>query len=909
MNSSSLDFVAKLKNVSLEYGTSKALDDFSLNIPGRKTVGIIGPDGVGKSSLLALISGAREIQKGQIEVLGGDMSSSKFRKNICPKISYMPQGLGRNLYHTLSVFENVDFFARLFDIPSEERKVRIPQLLQAIGLGPFANRPAGKLSGGMKQKLGLCCALIHDPDLLILDEPTTGVDPLSRKHFWGVVASLRELLPDMSVVVASAYMEEAKTFDWLIMVNDGKVLAQGTPEDLLKQGSAKSLEEAYINFLPAEQKRGHTQIKIDKSFQFDPNDIVIEAHDLTMKFGDFVAVDKVNFKISRGVIYGFLGSNGCGKTTTMKMLTGLLPATEGTALLFGEPLKDNLQIREKIGFMTQSFSLYTELSLRQNLVLHARLFSIPEERVESRVKEVAERFGLLEFLDKMPMDLPLGQRQRLSLATALIHSPEILILDEPTSGVDPVARDEFWRELLDLSRNEKVTIFISTHFMNEAERCDNIALMHAGKVLKTGTPDGIIKEEGAEDLEDAFNKVLTAGGAGKEETNTKLELPKKEASSDSQSFSFARLMSYTYRESLEILREPLRLMMAILGSVILLVVMCFGISFDIEDLKFAVLDQDQSQTSRDYILNLSGSKYFTEKSPVTSMEEINDRLVRGDISMALIIPPNFGQELARGAKVEISAWVDGSHPARAESINGYVQGMHASWLNSVMSTTQFKDMMAPPATVEIRYRYNPDVKSIVAMVPAVIPILLMLIPAILTALAVVREKELGSITNLYVTPVSRLEFILGKQLPYVFLATLNFILLVLIARLGFGIVVKGSYMVLLAATVLYVFSSTGLGLLMSSFTKTQVSALFGTAMLTILPAIQFSGLIDPVSSMEGVGAFIGKIYPTSHFLLICQGVFSKGLSFNDVQSSFLALAITAPVIILLSTVLLKKQET
>lgn len=908
MSKQASNFVVKLKNVSLEYGSSKALDDLSLDIPSQKTVGIIGPDGVGKSSLLALISGAREIQKGEIEVLGGDMSSAKFRKNICPKISYMPQGLGKNLYHTLSVFENVDFFARLFDMPKEEREVRIPQLLQAIGLGPFANRPAGKLSGGMKQKLGLCCALIHDPDLLILDEPTTGVDPLSRKHFWGVISSLRKLLPEMSVVVASSYMEEAKAFDWLIMMNDGKVLAQGTPEELLSLGYGATLEEAYINFLPAEKKKDHAQIKIDKDFQFNSSDIVIEAHDLTMKFGDFVAVDKVNFKICRGEIYGFLGSNGCGKTTTMKMLTGLLPATEGTALLFGEPLKDNLQIREKIGFMTQSFSLYTELTLRQNLVLHARLFSIPEEQIKSRVNEVAERFGFIDVLDKMPMDLPLGQRQRLSLATALIHSPEILILDEPTSGVDPVARDGFWKELLELSRKEKVTIFISTHFMNEAERCDNIALMHAGKVLRTGTPDEIIREEKAEDLEDAFNKVLTAGGAGKEETNTQLELPKKNNEIHAQVFSFARLLSYSYRESLEILREPLRLVMAILGSVILLVVMCLGISFDIEDLKFAVLDQDQSQTSRDYALNLSGSKYFSEQKPINSMEEINERLVKGDISMALIIPPNFGQELARGSKVEISAWVDGAHPARAESINGYVQGMHASWLSKMVSTTQFKDMMSPPASVEVRYRYNPDVKSIIAIVPAVIPILLMLIPAILTALAVVREKELGSITNLYVTPVSRLEFILGKQLPYVGMATLNFILLVVIARWGFGVPIKGSYLVLISAAILYLFSSTGFGLLMSSFTKSQVSALFGTTMLTVLPAVQFSGLIDPVSSMEGVGAFIGRIYPTSHFLLICQGIFSKGLRFSDVQTSFYALAITAPVIILLSTLLLKKQE-
>jgi ribosome-dependent ATPase len=326
--------VARLSGVSLRYAKTIALDAVDLAVPAGCMVGLIGPDGVGKSSLLALISGARRVQQGTVEVLGGNMQSRRHRDRVCPAIAYMPQGLGKNLYPALSVEDNLQFFGRLFGHNAVERRRRIDELTKATGLHAFLDRPAGKLSGGMKQKLGLCCALIHDPDMLILDEPTTGVDPLARTQFWSLIAHIREARPGMSVMIATAYMEEAERFDWLVAMDAGRILTTGSPKELHERTGTATLEAAFIALLPEEKKRGHRAVVVPPFA--DGENVAIEARDLTMRFGDFTAVDRVNFRIHRGEIFGFLGSNGCGKTTTMKMLTGLLPPSEGEAWLFGQ---------------------------------------------------------------------------------------------------------------------------------------------------------------------------------------------------------------------------------------------------------------------------------------------------------------------------------------------------------------------------------------------------------------------------------------------------------------------------------------------------------------------------------------------------------------------------------------------
>ncbi|WP_341510269.1 ribosome-associated ATPase/putative transporter RbbA [Bradyrhizobium sp. ISRA442] len=730
--------VIRLEAVGLSYDKTRALDGVTLDIPSARMVGLIGPDGVGKSSLLSLVAGARAIQDGRIQVLGGDMADSTHRRRTCPQIAYMPQGLGKNLYPTLSVFENVDFFGRLFGHDQCEREERIRQLLTDTGLSPFTDRPAGKLSGGMKQKLGLCCALIHDPDLLILDEPTTGVDPLSRRQFWELIETIRKDRPGMSVVVATAYMEEAARFDWLVAMKDGRVLATGTPAKLLQQTGADNLDAAFIALLPEEQRRGYKEVVIPPRAS-DHDDIAIEAERLTVRFGDFTAVDHVSFRIARGEIFGFLGSNGCGKTTTMKVLTGLLPASEGEARLFGHEVDPNdMDVRRRVGYMSQAFSLYSELTIRQNLKLHARLFRLAPDTIEDRVRKMVDDFDLTHVIDALPDALPLGVRQRLSLAVAMIHAPDILILDEPTSGVDPVARDGFWQILSDLSRRDNVTIFVSTHFMNEAERCDRISLMHAGKVMISDTPAGIAERRGGGNLEEAFVAYLKDAIAATDASVARATPHVTEAAtakthgamhSALSFFDPRRMFAYTQREALELRRDPIRATLAILGSLILMFVMGYGINMDVENLSFAVMDRDDTTISRDYVLQIAGSRYFTELAPIADYDDLDRRMRNGELSLAIEIPPGFGRDVARGSNVQIGAWVDGAMPSRAETVRSYVQAMHATWL-----AQRTRQLLGNAATtgdyqLEVRFLYNPDIRSIVAMAPAVIPILLLIIPA------------------------------------------------------------------------------------------------------------------------------------------------------------------------------------
>ncbi|CAJ3000405.1 ABC transporter ATP-binding protein/permease [Burkholderia pseudomallei] len=1066
--------VVRFSDVSLRYGKTVALERITLEIPAGLTIGLIGPDGVGKSSLLALAAGARALQTGAVDALGGDMRSRRHRERVCRRIAYMPQGLGKNLYPTLSVEENLQFFARLFGHDADERRRRIDALTRSTGLFAFLSRPAGKLSGGMKQKLGLCCALIHDPDLLILDEPTTGVDPLARAQFWDLIARIRSERPAMSVIVATAYMDEAQRFDWLIAMDAGRVLATGAPAELLARTGCDSLEAAFIALLPEDERRGHKPVTLEPLRADAQTGTAIEARGLTMRFGDFTAVDHVSFRIRRGEIFGFLGSNGCGKSTTMKMLTGLLPATEGTAQLFGKTVDPkDINTRRRVGYMSQAFSLYSELTVRQNLVLHARLFGVPAAEIDARVDEMARRFGLADIYDMLPDSLPLGMRQRLSLAVAMVHKPELLILDEPTSGVDPVARDSFWQLMIDLARRDRVTIFISTHFMNEAQRCDRISLMHAGRVLASDAPAALVRARGAATLEEAFIGYLVdasaqeaqdaqeaQGGAGERaageslagrgaatdgdadgaharpaayangaaqhrapdadaagtdvaaetgarddartahaaghsagndvratvgsevgsdvgsevaseaglaasaesgsergvahgaerarepaadagaaidvepgasaESATAAVAPARHAESAATSpragnapagtpfaaapaepphraFSAQRALSYMWREMLELRRDPVRATLALIGSLVLMCVIGIGISLDVEDLTYAVLDRDQTELSHDYALNLSGSRYFVERPPIADYAALDRRMRDGELSLAIEIPPNFARDVERGAPAQIGMWIDGAMPQRAETIRGYAIGMHTMWLAD-KARHRLGVTLAPRAEVVTRYRYNPDVKSLPAMIPAVMPLLLLMLPAMLTALAVVRERELGSILNLYVTPVTRTEFLIGKQVPYVVLAMLNFLLMTMLARIAFDVPVKGSFMTLLLAVLIFNVVATGIGLLASTFTRSQVAAIVMTIIGTMIPTVQFAGLLTPLSSLEGTGRLIGLVYPATYMLSISRGVFNKALSLHDLYSQFWPLAACVPVILGATILLLKKQE-
>ena len=907
--------IARAKNVSHRYGATVALADVSIDIPARIMVGVIGPDGVGKSTLLGLIAGVKKIQQGEIAVFDKNVVDQKTLREIRGRIAYMPQGLGRNLYPTLSVFENIDFFGRLFGQGAEERRARITELLTATAMEKFEARPAGKLSGGMKQKLSLCCALINDPDLLILDEPTTGVDPLSRGQFWDLINSIRARRPQMSVIVATAYMDEAERFDWLMAMDDGKIIATGTLKELLAKTGEPNLDEAFIALMPEAKRALHQKVVVRPRIASPDETPAIEAEGLTRQFGDFVAVDHVSFKIARGEIFGFLGSNGCGKSTTMKMLVGFLPATSGTCKLFGEPMGSNdMQARRNVGYMTQAFSLYGELTVAQNLELHAQLYHLPADKAPGRIEELLERYDLKSVVNARPDSLPLGMKQRLQLAVAVLHEPAILILDEPTSGVDPIARDSFWRTLIDLSRDDGVTIFVTTHFMNEADRCDRISLMHAGKVLAVGAPRELVKERDSASLEDCFVGYL-AEAAGIDRSKT-IEAPKSEAGAVEAAlpapkrFSPGRLWAYARRESVELLRDPIRLAFAVVGPIVLMLAFGFGISFDIENLETASFDQDDTPQSRQLLEGFEGSRYFSIQPPIASSEEAERRLKSGNTQIVVEVPPGFGRDLLNQRTPEVDATVDGAMTFRGETAKSYVAGVVSKQGEELQRSLHRPGSRNAWSSddIGVRYRYNQAFLSVNAMVPSVFMLLLCLIPAIMSAIAVVREKETGSIANFRSTPITRFEYLIGKQLPYIAVSMVSFFILLAMAIFLFHVPLKGPFLMLLVGTILYVFATTGFGQLISSFVSTQVAAVFATAILSIVPAVNFSGIFAPVSSLSGGAKVIGLSFPSAWYQPITVGVFAKALGVAALWPNAVAILAIGLVYLGLSLLLLRKQE-
>jgi ribosome-dependent ATPase len=913
--------VVSIQNVTHRYGKKVvALDGISLDIPPGIRVGIVGPDGVGKSTLLALVAGSKKMQQGKVVVLDGDIADIRHRRAVGPRIAYMPQGLGKNLYLELSVFDNVDFMAQLFGLSPTERKLRVRELLEATGLGPFADRPAGKLSGGMKQKVGLCGALVHDPDLLILDEPTTGVDPLSRRQFWTLIDDIRASRAGMSVVISTAYMDEAQQWDWIVAMDAGRVLATGSPAELIERTGTKDLEHCFIALLPEEKRKGHTELTIPPR-PAGRSEIAIEAHGLTMRFGAFTAVDHVSLSIERGEIFGFLGSNGCGKSTTMKMLTGLLPPTEGTATLFGSSVEaGSMEVRKNLGYMTQAFSLYGELTIRQNLVLHARLYHLPPDKAKTRIAELVTRFGLDSHVDALAESLPMGLRQRLSLAVAVLHDPQILILDEPTSGVDPVARDSFWELLSDLSRRQGVTIFVTTHFMNEGMLCDRISLMHGGRVLACDVPQKLIDARGATSLEQAFighMEDAIAADAARAPAKPAAAEPTPKASAAHHTakklspmrLRVGRMLAYTRNETMQILRDPVRLAFAFVGSALLMLVFGFGITTDVEHIRYTTLDLDQSPESRTYLEQFASSpRWFSRQPPALSADEALTRLQSDDVSLVLEIPPRFGRDFRRGAAPDVAADVDGAMTFRGDTVAQYVQGVHKTMLQDPATGLETATPQKYAADIENRFMYNPTFESVYSIVPSVPALLLLLIPAILMTVSIVREKELGSMINFYVTPTGKLEYLLGKQIPYVVIGLINFVILTALSLTVFNVPIKGSFLMLALCTVLYVTSTTGLGMVTSTFTSSQVAAVFVTAILTIVPTIQFSGLLQPVSTLKGNAGRVGSVWPATYYMHSSLGAYTKGLGANLMMVDIVFLACCIPVLLAISLVGLRKQE-
>ncbi len=561
--------------------TVNALDRAELRATKERITGLVGPDGAGKTTLMRLLAGLLRPDSGKIMVLGED--AAKHPLKVQAMVGYMPQRFG--LYEDLSVMENMDLYADLQGVAKRDRKEKYEQLMAMTNLGDFTTRLAGRLSGGMKQKLGLACVMIRSPELLILDEPTVGVDPVSRRELWAIVNRLVKT-EGMSVLLSTTYLDEAERCDEAAMLHEGKVLDFGKPERLSARRSGRTFllaapgvkkrrlqkkasqadgvldaiiygdkvrivtyddlaptpeslgldaenatvektaprfEDEYVALLK-ERSPQKTEVEYGTSFASgngklsDPSEAVIVAERVRKKFGDFYAVKDVTFDVRRGEVFGLLGANGAGKTTTFRMICGLLPASEGTLRVAGRDLRTAAaEARAKIGYMSQKFSLYGQLSVLENLEFFGGAYNLKNRRKRERIEWALEQFDLKEIADSASVELPLGYKQRLALACALMHEPEILFLDEPTSGVDPMARREFWAHINGLAEND-VTVMVTTHFMEEAEYCDRLALMMSGEILALGTPSEVkdqarSKGEGKiESMEEAFIALVEARG-------------------------------------------------------------------------------------------------------------------------------------------------------------------------------------------------------------------------------------------------------------------------------------------------------------------------------------------------------------------------------------------------------------
>lgn len=563
-------------------GVVRALDDISLTVLPRTMTALIGPDGAGKTTFMRLVCGLMPLNGGLLTVL--DTNVMQNPQEVQNRISYMSQRFG--LYEDLTIQENLNLYADLHNVSIDQRQKRFPRLLKMTGLTQFTQRPAGKLSGGMKQKLGLICTLVRSPELLVLDEPTMGVDPLSRRELWAI---LRQMVREenLTVLVSTAYMNEASLCEKVIMLHQGRILAQGSPNDIKQnadglcytlapansepprelqarllyhrehiidavpqngkvhfiikntsslhdlsavkqhaepQKIAAELEDGFMVLLhqnspahPAENIISNPLASLTPKNNASSPEIVIEVRDLVRKFGNFTAVNNTSFNVAGGEIFGLLGPNGAGKTTTFRMLCGLLPATSGLLSVAGINLrKARAKARANIGYVAQKFSLYGNLTIQENLNFFGGIYGLYGKRLFERIEEVKQQFNLLGHENKPSGLLPVGFKQRLAMAVGLLHQPEILFLDEPTSGIDPLARRDFWRRITELAAHG-TTIIITTHFMEEAEYCDRILIQDQGTMLALGTPTEVRAQAGdhTTNMNEAFIKIIEQAHAAR----------------------------------------------------------------------------------------------------------------------------------------------------------------------------------------------------------------------------------------------------------------------------------------------------------------------------------------------------------------------------------------------------------
>ena len=953
--------VVSIAGVTKRFGATVAIDNLSAVVaPGRIT-GLVGPDGAGKTTLLRLVAGLLRADAGRIEVCGLDAAAQA--PQIHTIAGYMPQRFG--LYEDLTVAENLTLYADLRGVTGAERVAAFARLLAFTDLGSFQHRLAGRLSGGMKQKLGLACALIRTPRVLLLDEPSVGVDPISRRELWRMVSALVD--DGLGVVWSTSYLDEAERCAEVLLLHEGHLLHAGPPGDMTRLMAGRSFlveagagrrrmlahalarpeivdgtiqgaslrivmaegaapptaatfgssdaitvravpprfEDAYIARIggvthrpePAESPPVHDG-------DFTP---VIEARGLTKRFGSFTAADNISFTIARGEIFGLLGPNGAGKSTTFKMMCGLLLPTSGSATVEGLDLyRAASAARGRIGYMAQKFSLYGDLSVRQNLAFFAGVYGIPSARRAAAIARVVDEFALHELLDTNAGGLPLGFKQRLALACAVMHEPAVLFLDEPTSGVDPLTRRDFWQRI-NAMVERGVTIMVTTHFLDEAEYCDRIALVYHGRVIAAGSPDALKQHARSANLpdptlEDAFIALVEADSPAPQpppqpspapresERSTPLALPRVAGGWQRA----RRIFGLIRKETLQILRDPSSIMIAGVLPLLFLFIFGFAVSLDLDNVGICLVVEQPTPVATSFAAALTNSRFF-------AVRETRDRracagdLVAGRIKAIVVVPAWFAASTARGAPAAIQVLVDGSDPNSAGLVQNYIQGLWQNWL--VQDGLERAAPIAPPVSVASRVWFNPAHESRNFLLPGLVAVIMTLIGTLLTALVVAREWERGTMEALMSTPIGIVELLIGKLAPYFILGMGAMVLSVAASVAIFAVPFRGSYTALAAVSAVFLICMLAFGLFISTVTRNQFVASQAALIAGFLPALLLSGFLFEIGSMPLPIRIIANALPARYFVPSLQTLFLVG----DVGAVLLpnAAAMTGMAVVLL----------
>ena len=1030
----------------------RAVDGVSLDLAPGTINGLLGPDGAGKTTLLRLAAGLLLPDAGSLTVLGRDTVAEA--QAVQSAIGYMPQRFG--LYEDLSVAENLSLYADLHGVSAAQRAERWPALMRMTGLEPFLGRLAGRLSGGMKQKLGLACTLVRSPRLLLLDEPTVGVDPLSRRELWNIVFSLVRG-HGITVLVSTAYLDEAEHCDRVAIMHHGRLVGDGAPGDftgplagrtwfvtptmraraaqnlldaapgvtdaVLHAGGVRLLTDtpeaaraltdcgllagegqepgsvghltprtpgfedgflALFAALPQEPSTGEEptpaasaprETFVDISAPPEPDcpphalaaspvpdasdaPPVIEVRDLERRFGSFMAVKGASFDVRRGEIFGLLGPNGAGKSTIFRMLCGLLPPTGGSLRVAGVDLRRApAAARRRVGYVAQKFSLYGQLSVIENLRFFASAYGLSGAARESRIAWALRDFDLADAADAQSGELSLGYRQRLAMACALMHEPDILFLDEATSGVDPLARREFWRRITALAESG-VTVIVTTHFLDEAEYCDRMAILVGGEVLALGTPAeiralapatdertdqprlGMHMDGGQQDapgyasgpatIERAFIALAErhrANAPGTAEppsapgtlplTGTPGSGPTTPAALAAQTQDIrptavrgllVRMRGLLRKEWLQVMRDPSAIAIALIMPVVLLLLFGYGISLDARDVPVAIVADDLGPEAMEFAARLLLADTFRPRV-VTGMRQAEEDLRAGRVDAIVHLQSDFARRLSdatAGASAS-TARPDGAPPAGDAGtvpvqliVNGVdpnnartVSGYITTVWQSWLSGRVAAAGQAPAVRLVPRMWFNPASDSRYFLVPGLMVLIMTLTGALLTAMVMAREWERGTMEALLVTPVRMGELLTGKLLPYFVLGMGGMVLTVIMALYLFGVPLRGSLAVLAGAASLFLTAALGMGLFISVLARNQFIAGQAALLATFLPALFLSGFIFDLESTPAFVQVVSYIIAARYFATLLKTIFLAGDVWEVIVPNALALAALA----------------